>query len=385
MPVRENTPEGPELARRIRYAKKAQLRRNSGSKSASRDRCKSGKPCGATCIPMHHNCLVDAPGGISEVLGKGSRAISEMSKTTRTPTAKKPPKIESPPEFKPRPSGTFLKGEAEVKFVLGEIKQGKKIIDVNGSVPAGSINWESALGKGGKVIGNGEFGAFIKVPKESLSRAISGDNPDGYGIKYGKVSTNEVKILEKVGKAGIGPTLLASRVNSAEAPFDFLGYRFRYGAVAMGIVPGTQLNKVPQTAETVRSYLSSLKELHLSGVAHNDAKGGNSMLHNGKVRFIDFGLSQDNIRAAMYEAIGGATGRATVHYARGTEGQKTLLSNLENRVKPLLESKGFNPQEIAKITWGGIRKPDSFYDEGVFKKVPNSLAKQIIQELYHGF
>ena len=62
--------------------------------------------------------------------------------------------------------------------------------------------------------------------------------------------------------------------------------------------------------EMLESYVSARKKMHLKGIAHNDAHEGNFMydFKSKKGTLIDFGLAQDNPKAALKEAIGMVTG-----------------------------------------------------------------------------
>lgn len=346
-----------------------------------KSRCGKGLPCGNTCISSSFHCIVDFPQLVAnstdrlrhKILGRDAKPITNAPAEPGIPT------------FLPRTVGRSLGGEADANLVLKKIKGGAR--DVSGSISATQVNWKAGVGKGAVQLGRGSFGVFVQVPKKNLARGITRNFPQGVGIKYGKISEKEAEILKKAGDAGVGPKLIAARVSSTPLGRKLVGATVSYGAVAMALVPGQRLDLVKGlTVAQVEDYVRALRKLHLVGIAHNDAAGRNSLIHKNKVRFVDFGLAQNNWKAAMAEAFGGLSGSNKEFFAARQQFiSRQLSDNLNYRVLPILRESGFSEKEIRTIVRGGIRKPDNFYESGPYAKVSNRLAKRLIREFYEGF
>lgn len=327
-------------------------------------RCSRGKPCGLTCIPFTKVCRINLPSRTSNPLHKVRVSLGSFSKLS--PYTEKRVK--------------------EIREIVANLD--KLTSSFSGLMEADKVNWKSGLGKGTSINGYGNFGAFVTIPSSKISpnlRLLPGEEA---GIKYGRVTQNEVTILDKVGKAGIGPRLIAAQIQDKPNPG-----RMRTGVVAMTVVPGQiirQLGNDVDKKEVFRQYLLSLSKLHSIGVSHNDAHAGNALYHNGKIKFVDFGLSHNSWRSALAEALKVSTGKPLV---RGDEYgidkySKMMKNNIRQRVIPLLRSQGMTTSEaralirsLSTITDGTERY---FNDSSRFPKLSDDLAKRAINELYHG-
>jgi predicted unusual protein kinase regulating ubiquinone biosynthesis (AarF/ABC1/UbiB family) len=146
------------------------------------------------------------------------------------------------------------------------------------------------------------------------------------------------------------------------------------------------------------------------GIAHNDSHGGNIIVdERGFPRFVDFGLSQDNPKAALSEAFGGIVNRTVIppgavvqggirsdiqaskvrvsgikdSAAGRPENLNRIYSNLSN-VKTHLKKLGMSNDEIAQVMASGIRNPESSYNKGAWGKLTNEEALKVIGMLYDG-
>lgn len=329
--------------------------------------CNVGKPCGATCINRNKYCIKDLGESVQSPMGRFKRTVAKRSSEA--------------PGQKRMTAGRYISRTGDVMTVLKDIAPGQKVIDVGGSVSASKVNWEAGLGQGARYVGSGTFGVFVRVPGDNLAEGVQKDHPSGVGVKYGSITNREVEVLKRVGPSGAGPSLIAARLGGKYLPDRIEGERVRHGAIAMSIVPGISLNTMPHSDKVDKAYVEALKALHLSGVAHNDTHGGNALMHNGKVRFIDFGISQVSWRAALAEAIGGATG-ANNEFAVNVP--KQLKENLKKRVMPILNSLGLEKWEVHEIADGGRWLPDRYYRTGPYSKLSDETAKRLIEEMYHG-
>jgi hypothetical protein len=250
--------------------------------------------------------------------------------------------------------------------------------------------------------------------------------PPALVVKRGEVSESEAKILEKLNGKDISPRLVSAEIDklhrgSREGDIDFYP-----GRVAMTRVSGKAVEDFNEYDPTYGTkvgnttlgdaYFLLRKKLHESGVAHNDAHIQNVIVDDkGKARFIDFGLSQDDPRAALSEAMGiladrkllpqGVLLRRPLDDRSGdrqgrrlepyTQPIKDLLkggtnTNLEkvvrNRTKVYSElaKLGLSKDEIAELVVHELNQPISSYNKGAWSKVSKEDAMRIIPLLYEG-
>jgi predicted Ser/Thr protein kinase len=276
-------------------------------------------------------------------------------------------------------------------------------------------DWSQSYESGAKSLGAGSFGS-VMVSKP----------PPALVVKRGEVSESEVRILEKLNGKDISPRLVSAEIDklhrgSREGDIDFYP-----GRVAMTRVPGKAVEdfneydpaygtKVGNTT-LGDAYFFLRKKLHESGVAHNDAHIQNVIVDDkGKARFIDFGLSQDDPRAALSEAMGILADRRLLpqgvllkrpldEHSGDRQGRKfkpytlpmnELLkggtgTNLEkivrNRTKVYAElaKLGLSKDEIAELVVHELNQPISSYNKGAWSKVSKEDAMRIIPLLYEG-
>ena len=275
----------------------------------------------------------------------------------------------------------------------------------------GSYDWKQSYESGSKGLGSGLYGAVI-----------ASKPPPSVVVKRGEVGENEVRILEKLSGKDITPKLISAEMNKS-AEFNNAGYY--PGRIAMSRVKGKPAEdfdsyESPVGNTTVGdSYYALRKKLHEQGVAHNDAHVGNVIIDDkGKARFVDFGVSQDDPRAALSEAIGvlsvryllppGAMLRKPLNEnsgdfqardnkqfylppsatatSKGTTPQTNLGKIIRNRIKVYteMEKLGLNKDDIAEVVTHSLDQPLSSYNKGAWGKIGKDDAARLISILYEG-
>lgn len=211
------------------------------------------------------------------------------------------------------------------------------------------------------------------VPAGNLFRfGIKGDHPDGVGIKGGKIGSEEPSIIKRVGEAGLGPKLIAAKLNPTPIAG---GSDVRKGLIAMGIVPGMDMFSFRSSREMVngveigQAFWRSRRDIHRMGIAHNDMHPGNVLIDGkGKARFVDFGLAQASFKAALAEAIGGVTrsdwqvnrwlvlggDQASLEGKPPSPAYNRMNANWGN-LRRAMKNDGFTDEEIRQIGSTGIR------------------------------
>lgn len=250
---------------------------------------------------------------------------------------------------------------------------------------------------------NGKKGGFGSV-------LFEGDNV----VKRGDIGERELEVMRKAGEAGIGPQLIYGEIGKRKETFGSVD--IHEGRVAMTRVPGIEIGEFPSSKERVGDttvgnvFWSARAALHRLGIAHNDCHGQNIIIDDrGFPRFVDFGLSQDNPKAALSEAFGGIVNRTVIPpgaviqggirtdiqagkvrisgvgapAADRPESLNRIYANLTN-VKTHLRKLGMSNDEIAQVMASGIRNPESFYNKGAWGKLTNEEALNIIGMLYNG-
>jgi hypothetical protein len=264
---------------------------------------------------------------------------------------------------------------------------------------ASEYDWDTNARSGG----HGKKGGFGSV-------LFEGDTV----VKRGDIGEREIDILKKVGEKGLGPELIFGEVGARKEVFA--GINIHSGRVAMSKVSGTEIKDFSNPDIRVAGssvgdiYWSSRANLHRMGIAHNDAHGGNLIVgSDGRAKFVDFGLAQDNARAALSEAFGAMVEKSMIPAgavikgglqrdvqalkvpnsgisspkSEQPESLRRMVANVP-RAKALLKSFGLNSDEIAQVMASGIRNPESFYNQGAWGKLTNEKALQVIETLYNG-
>jgi serine/threonine protein kinase len=242
--------------------------------------------------------------------------------------------------------------------------------------------------------------------------------PPPLAVKRGEIGKDEAALIDKVGKADLGPKLVSGQVSVSK--FAKPGETLHAGRLAMTLVPGRDLNdrkaedKVGNTT-VGDAFWKARGDLHRLGVAHNDMHPGNVFVdEKGKGRFVDMGLAQNNPKAALSEAMGAfeppkawnvptrvnsigepdrgdwqvkrfrdMTGVRSKFPSDAPETYRKINSNridLENRMR----KDGLSNQEIGQIMGDGIRNKDSVYRNGAWAKISDEQAKSYINDLYKG-
>ena len=267
--------------------------------------------------------------------------------------------------------------------------------------------WSRTFGEKAKMLGSGMYGTAIL-------------SPDGEVVKRGMISRTEAAIVDKVGKADLGPKLIAADIGGAARPKG-TGVDLRNGRIAMSKVQGTPLGMNPSRDSSkgnTDAYWKARADLHRMGVAHNDMHGGNVLVdEKGKGRFVDMGLAQDNPKAALVEALGafpGPRGKsadstfkswgpggsliADVERKYNTPKQKAnYLAFLEedaplaykaytNRERAIekLRSFGIDGEGMTKVLTTKTSTRDEKYKVGPWAKLSDKQAMEVINTLYKG-
>ena len=290
--------------------------------------------------------------------------------------------------------------------------------------------WKDSYGSGSQKVGEGSFGTVIR-------------NPDGTFVKRGAVSSTEAQLIKRLGEANLGPKLIAADINGKHEYMDAKGVNMRDGRIAMTAVAGSPIGTGStydkRAGEFVPNiYWKAMADMHRLGIAHNDAHIDNILVDDkGKGRWVDLGLAQSSPKAALAEALGtfkppvgkpsggvretptpkSPTG--TSNYPSGFDignwqtrrwaatGIQTLeryenqpaklkqfkkempvlgkiVDNLGGVNSTLKDKYGLNNQEIADIYSHGIRSPLSSYTKGVWAKMTDQQAQELLNQLYEG-
>lgn len=265
-------------------------------------------------------------------------------------------------------------------------------------------DWEESA-KTAKFAGKGAFGVVLF-------------GKDGNVVKRGEIGQNEIGILKKVGDLGLGPSLIYGETGGKKG--SFAGQDIFFGRIAMTRAEGKKLGSFDSPDAKVGKstvadlYWSARANLHRAGIAHNDSHAGNLMIGpKGSVKFIDFGMAQDNAKAALSEALGGIVHKALLPAGAGVTGTmkndfqardkkfsgNTGFSLVRNKMPEalgkmydnfpkvtdyLVNNLGLSPSQAAVVMTTGIRNPDFKYQTGVWAKISDSDAKKMIDLLYDG-
>jgi hypothetical protein len=270
--------------------------------------------------------------------------------------------------------------------------------------------WSRAFDKEAKILGSGIYGTAIL-------------SPDGEVVKRGLISRTEAAVMDKVGKADLGPRLIAADITNK--PFfptrKVTGLDLRNGRIAMTKVEGTPLGEI-QNRDSSRantdSYWKARADLHRMGVAHNDMHEYNVLVDDkGKGRFVDMGSAQDNPKAALVEALGAFPGpkgkSADAAFSNWGPGGN-LISDVERKKitpkqranylaflkedAPLaykaytnkeraiekLRSFGIDGEDMTKVLTTKTSTRDEKYKVGPWAKLSDKQAMEVINTLYEG-
>jgi hypothetical protein len=264
---------------------------------------------------------------------------------------------------------------------------------------ASDYSWETNARTGA----NGKKGGFGSV-------LFEGDAV----VKRGDIGEKELEIIRKAGEIGIGPELIYGEIGKRKEMFGPIS--IHDGRVAMTRVQGQELGSFASPKDKVGdstagdTFWRARALLHRAGIAHNDCHGGNIIVsERGVPKFVDFGVSQDNPKAALSEAFGGIVNRTVIPPGAVIKGGirsdvqaskvkvsgigsppaeqpvslKRIYSNL-TAVKAHLKKLGMTNDEIAEVMATGIRNPESRYNQGGWGKITNEEAQKIIGMLYDG-
>ena len=284
--------------------------------------------------------------------------------------------------------------------------------------------WKDSYGTGSRKIGEGAYGTVIR-------------NPDGTFVKRGAVSSTEAQIMNRLGKVDLGPKLIAADINGIHQFMAAPGVSTRDGRIAMTGVKGKELGTTTSSYTKFNGeyapnvYWKAMAGIHRLGIAHNDAHPGNIMVDDkGKGRWVDLGLAQSSPKAALAEALGafkGPTGKGGANtmpsensslraapdqgnwqtrrwlasgikalersqndpaklaeYRKDMPVVAKILDN-QSRVNELLKIKyKLNDKDIETLYTTSIRSPISSYNQGVWGKLTDKQAQDLINQVYEG-
>lgn len=377
--------EVPE--KRINQAKRAQMKRMGGLVPAgSRKRCKKGKSCGAACINGSKVCWVDFPWAMSSSIGQMRDAVKKTTRKT-APYSIEPPTPNTVGNVDYWKVSQIKDLKETAKGILNRLRMEVGAIKTSGVVNEKDVNWRAALGSGVRFVGEGSFGGFATVPPDKLLKKGGGKFPDGVGVKVGNIGPQEVKVLMALKDSDLAPRILGARV-SPKVDTDSYGFKSSRGVIAMSKVPGTRLADTGNRINGKRRddiYWEAVARLHKMGIAHNDMHGGNVFIDsNGKGRFVDLGLAQLSVKAALAEALGFRNGANYQFEASPSYGHGVTASRNLAKVESFLKSKGLDSTDIMTIMKTEIRRPDDFFDQGAWAKISDKDAKKLIDTLYEG-
>lgn len=264
---------------------------------------------------------------------------------------------------------------------------------------ASDYSWETNARSGT----NGKKGGFGSV-------LFEGDTV----VKRGDIGGKELEIIRKAGQLGIGPELIYGEIGKRKEMFGPIS--IHDGRVAMTRVQGQELGSFASPKDKIGDstagdvFWRARALLHRAGIAHNDSHGGNIIVDGkGVPKFVDFGVSQDNPKAALSEAFGGIVNRSVIPSGAVVKGGirsdvqaskvaasgikfspteqpaslRRMYSNLAT-VKAHLRKLGMSNDEIAEVMASGIRNPESRYNQGGWGKLTNEEAVKVIGMLYDG-
>jgi len=290
--------------------------------------------------------------------------------------------------------------------------------------------WGDSSSAGSKTLGSGSYGTVMK------------DSSGKYAVKRGDISSTEAQLIDKLGKAGLGPDLIAANINGpGSSRSDAVD--IRKGRIAMSIVEGIPIgtgryasDKIGDT-KVADAYWEARAKLHRMNIAHNDMHVGNVLINekSGKAKFVDLGLAQEGPKFALAEAMGAfakpegseatrvlnaqGNGDWQIRQWEGTGG--TALADAENKsrrnakkqfpaadefqnmnelkraseklaqvyqnknkVWAAMRKDGLSDDDIATVMEHGIRSSAMSYTNGVWKKMSDEQAERYIATLYEG-
>ncbi len=365
-------------------------------------RCSIGKSCRYSCITKTDICELELGDEMSESLSTFLKKVG--------PDAE--PNIKSVFNVNQKP----LKNQD--KAVTSNTQWVRDASDFDSSFKVGRVingtkdqfDWSGSIDKGTK-LGEGAFGTVLLVK----------GNP-GYAVKRGQVSTTEAEITQILGKAGLGPKLVYGEIAKGK-PIVEHGVYITNGRIVMSRVPGKDYGNFSKSSDRVGktsigdAYWFLRSQVHRLGIAHNDAHSGNVLIDkNGKSRFVDMGLSQRNVKAALSEALGVFTNRGFLPKGSTFDPSKinsmtsgdynskfdpqlgvhkgsikgdapqNLLKMRDNlpRVYDALRSHGISDNEITRMIITQVRQPLPSYEKGPWAKLSNNDAAKVIDILYDG-
>jgi hypothetical protein len=386
------------------------------------DRCDIGKSCGSTCIARLKVCRVDFGDNISESIDRISGSIDasfidDAKESLEDYLARVEPNAKTSTKSVPKVNQESIKKPG--KIITGNTQWARDdASDFDSSFKVGRVingtkdqfDWSGSLGKGTK-LGEGGFGTVLLIK----------GNPS-YAVKRGQVSTTEAEITQILGKAGLGPKLVYGEIAKGKPKAEG-GVYIINGRIVMGLVPGESYGSFSKSSDKVGktsigdAYWFLRSQVHRLGIAHNDAHSDNVLIDkNGRSRFVDMGLSQQSVKAALSEALGAFTNkgvlpkgstfdlRKTDPLTSGDHRSKTdpqmgvhkgsikgdapqnLLKMRDNlpRVYDALRGHGISDNEITYMIVSRVGQPLKSYEKGPWAKLSNKDAAKVIDILYDG-
>ncbi len=377
----------------------------------SRKRCKRGKSCGASCINKNKTCRVDLQQRLSDDSAKVANKVKtiSLSKPGISLNKSSSPASAAPSTVTPAVTPAVTTAPSlptnrtvEARKIADEVDDTLKKEGLSSQKGDKNYDWEASKGSGSKFLGEGAYGT------------VTMERGSGNVVKRGDIGSGEAGALEKIGKLDLGPRLLAAEIDGLGG--NGFNPDIRIGRVAMTLVPGETIGRTREPDDKIGgqrvadAYWRARSQLHRAGVAHNDMHIENVMVDSrGKGRFVDFGMSQDNVKAALAEALGAFSykdgdGQAKRFKGNGGEILMKALSNpnskdpnlfnrapvlgkiWENRKRVMeeMEKDGISAFNMDLLFKHGTGKPLKSFEQGVWSEVSDAQARKYIDMLYDG-
>ena len=297
--------------------------------------------------------------------------------------------------------------------------------------------WRDSYGSGSQKVGEGSFGTVIRNPDGTFVKRGAVSSTEAQLIKrLGEANLGPKLIAADIN--GKHEYMDAKGVNMRDG---------RIAMTAVAGSPMGQVNPyVRRAGEFVPNiYWKAMADMHRLGIAHNDAHIDNILIDDkGKGRWVDLGLAQSSPKAALAEALGtfkppvgkpigsaresstpksptpkssdsssffssgidfgagnwqtrrwAATGIQTLESYQNQPAKLRqfkkempvlgkIVDNLGGVNSTLREKYGMSNQDVADIYAHGIRSPLSSYTKGVWAKMTDQQAQELLNQLYEG-
>lgn len=398
-----------------------------------RKKCVVGKNCGGSCINRQKICQVELRPSYQDLLNRVVGNLESVAKVEETPgvllakakedyarimkdqrdlmkdnkikealernaslkeaaarVGKYAKEVAGPPKVQSATIGT--------RIARGDAKKFDEDLATKETVKFGPpIKWGESKESGSKVLGSGAYATVVKTS----------DGKEAH--KRGDIGEEEATVLKKVGEAGIGPKFFGAEINGPGKRDNT-----RRGRIAMEALDAEPIGEHPPDFKIAGRkasdiYWETRAAVHRLGIQHGDMHHENVLVgKDGKGKIIDMGVSKNNPKAALSEALGvfgysGGDWQVKRWESTGGEllndvesGRKTrkelsektpLLAKVVNnktKVEKEMQKMGLSSSEIEQIGNTKIRSDNKVYESGAFAKIDDKQAMRLINMLYEG-